>query len=123
MKASHHVRMNVEITELTQSKSQVILMSHRIPEQRARAKGTLGFTMSSLLQNFLSKATHPSYTVIVFGKLIAHTQQCFRGFYSWQLEQNCPPYFRLWKQSTVTLVMMTLTCPHDIAPSVPVIFL
>ena len=26
---------------------------------------------------------------IFFGKLIAQTQQCFCGFYGWQLEQNC----------------------------------
>ena len=42
---------------------------------------------------FLLKATHPSITVTVlhffFGKLIAQTQQCFCGFYGWQLEQNC----------------------------------
>ena len=29
MKASHHVRMNVDITEITKGKSQEFLMSHR----------------------------------------------------------------------------------------------
>ena len=29
MKASHHVRMNIDITEITKGKSQEFLMSHR----------------------------------------------------------------------------------------------
>ena len=31
--------------------------------------------------------------ITVFGKLIAHTQQCFHGFNSWQVEQEPVPLF------------------------------
>ena len=55
--------MNVDITELTQSKSGIFNVSQKFGA--ARANGKLGFTMSSLLQNFLPKTTHPSVTVTV----------------------------------------------------------
>ena len=92
--------MNVEITELTQSKSGIFNVSQKFRSSESKWKARFHYVIAA--PKFLVEDNSPkrySYSITVFGKLIAHTQQCFREFYSWQVEQTCPPVLRPWSSS------------------------